>query len=311
MKATSDAIVELGRELRARHYHFTAVTPATHTRLLNRKRQDDSLESIFGWNCWFRREALDDPVFELLVDAGQLEAANGSFKTKLRFASIGDLLFAHSAFPTLERDAVFFGPDTYRFVRAIGAALRDLPSGREPTLFDIGCGSGAGGIFAARALLPPSTRIVLSDVSEKALMFSKANAQLNDLPDADVVLGDVLEGLDGAPDIVISNPPYLLDEKRRLYRDGGGEWGTALSVRIVQQSLRRLASGGRLVLYTGSPVVEGVDRFKSEVTPVLQSQRCRFQYDEVDPDVFGEELDTPAYANADRIAAVVLTVVKE
>jgi hypothetical protein len=34
----------------------------------------------------------------------------------------------------------------------------------------------------------------------------------------------------------------------------------------------------------------------------------RWSYAEVDPDVFGEELETPAYADADRIAAVVLTV---
>jgi hypothetical protein len=31
----------------------------------------------------------------------------------------------------------------------------------------------------------------------------------------------------------------------------------------------------------------------------------------MDPDVFGEELDTAAYAEADRIAAVVLTVTRE
>lgn len=311
MKVISDAIFGLGCELRSRHYHFTAVTPATHTRLLNRKRPDTSLESIFGWNCWFRRGALDEGMFELLDKAGQLEVADGRFKSRLRFANIGDLLFAHSAFPTLQQDAVFFGPDTYRFVRAIGPALTDLAPDWKPTLFDIGCGSGAGGIFAARNLLPRGARIVLSDVSEKTLMFSEANARLNDLPHPNIVMSDVLQGVDGTPDIVISNPPYLVDEKRRLYRDGGGEWGTALAVRIVEQSLERLASGGRLVVYTGSPVVSGEDRFKADVIPALRSHCCRFQYEEIDPDIFGEELDTPAYADADRIAAVVLTVAKE
>lgn len=250
-------------------------------------------------------------MFQLLDEAGQLEATNGRFKSKLRFASIGDLLFAHSAFPTLERDAVFFGPDTYRFVRAIAAALTDLPGGEgePPLLFDIGCGSGAGGIFAAQCL--SRARVVLSDVSEKSLMFSEANARLNGLRDAKIVRSDVLECLGGVPDIVISNPPYLVDEKRRLYRDGGGGLGTALAVRIVDQSLQRLAPGGRLILYTGSPVSAGVDRFKSDVMPVLQSHPCRFQYEELDPDIFGEELDTPPYASVERIAAIVLTAVKE
>jgi hypothetical protein len=35
-----------------------------------------------------------------------------------------------------------------------------------------------------------------------------------------------------------------------------------------------------------------------------------WRYGEVDPDVFGEELDTPAYAHADRISAVVLSATK-
>lgn len=312
MTAIVDAIFRLGCELRARRYHFAAVTPATHTRLLNRQRSGTSLAAIFGWNSWFQSEALDELLFQLLDEAGQLETANGRFKSKLRFASIGDLLFAHSAFPTLEQDAVFFGPDTYRFVRAVGTALADFPrgEGEPPLLFDVGCGSGAGGIFAAQCL-SRHARVVLSDVSGQALMFSEANARLNGLPDTKIVISDILESLDGAPDIVISNPPYLLDEKRRLYRDGGGEWGTALSVRIVEQGLQRLASGGRLILYTGSPVSEGVDRFKSEVMPVLRSYPCRFQYEEIDPDIFGEELDTPPYANVERIAAIVLTAVKE
>jgi hypothetical protein len=32
------------------------------------------------------------------------------------------------------------------------------------------------------------------------------------------------------------------------------------------------------------------------------------EYEEIDPDVFGEELDTPAYAAVERIAAVSLNV---
>ncbi|MGE0403972.1 MAG: SAM-dependent methyltransferase, partial [Kofleriaceae bacterium] len=31
-------------------------------------------------------------------------------------------------------------------------------------------------------------------------------------------------------------------------------------------------------------------------------------YEEIDPDVFGEELDTPAYRDVDRIAAVGATI---
>jgi hypothetical protein len=38
--------------------------------------------------------------------------------------------------------------------------------------------------------------------------------------------------------------------------------------------------------------------------------QANFGYEEIDPDVFGEELDRQAYADADRIAAVGLTAEK-
>ena len=39
---------------------------------------------------------------------------------------------------------------------------------------------------------------------------------------------------------------------------------------------------------------------------LLRQAGVAFIYREIDPDVFGEELDAPAYANAERIAAVAL-----
>jgi hypothetical protein len=44
--------------------------------------------------------------------------------------------------------------------------------------------------------------------------------------------------------------------------------------------------------------------------PLLQLQTSQFSYEEIDPDVFGEELSRHAYLGADRIAAVGLTVIK-
>jgi hypothetical protein len=70
----------------------------------------------------------------------------------------------------------------------------------------------------------------------------------------------------------------------------------------------RLAKGGMLLLYTGTAVVAGLDVFADGCREILEAGRMRWSYTEVDPDVFGEELETPAYADADRIAAVVLAV---
>ena len=70
---------------------------------------------------------------------------------------------------------------------------------------------------------------MLADINRNALAFSAVNATLNELPETKTVLSDVLMGLKEAADVIIANPPYLVDEDHRLYRHGGGELGIALA----------------------------------------------------------------------------------
>ena len=255
---------------------------------------------------------LDPGILDLLEDAGALEKESGRYKSKVRFATIGDLIFAHTGFPTVEQDAVFFGPDTYRFVRLLRACLADVAPGVPIRLVDIGSGSGAGGIAAARWLCTQGnqTEVVLGDINRKAIAFSAINAVINDVPATKAVFSDVLADIEGAADIIVANPPYLVDDERRLYRHGGGELGISLAVRIVEESLDRLKPRGRLILYSGTPIIGGGDPLFEALQPVLQLNASHFSYGEIDPDVFGEELDRHAYANADRIAAIGLTAIK-
>ena len=51
-------------------------------------------------------------------------------------------------------------------------------------------------------------------------------------------------------------------------------------------------------------IVHGVDPFIAELQPLLDAAGLAWSYEEIDPDVFGEELDRPVYAHIDRIAAV-------
>jgi methylase of polypeptide subunit release factors len=309
MDEKSLALIALGKTLQARGYRFVAITPTTHRRVLNRPEGAATLESILGWNRPFEREAVDPVIFDLLEKAEALEAATSRFKSRVRFATIDDLLFVHSSFPTADPDAVFLGPDTYRFVRLLRASLADVTTSRPLRIIDIGSGSGAGGIFAAR-FLTAQTEPVLADINQRALAFSGINAALNGVPSAQTVFSDILEGIEGAIDIIMANPPYLIDEDRRLYRHGGGDLGISVALRIVRQSLARLAPGGRLILYSGTPIVGGFDPFFESLRPLLQLHASQYRYEEVDPDVFGEELGRHAYANADRIAAISLTAIK-
>jgi hypothetical protein len=64
-----------------------------------------------------------------------------------------------------------------------------------------------------------------------------------------------------------------------------------------------------LILYSGSAIEAGEDGFLVRARALLQDMRVNdWNYAELDPDVFGEELETSAYRNADRIAAVGLVV---
>jgi hypothetical protein len=158
MDAKSLALTVLGKTLQSRGYRFVAVTPATHCRVLDRPSPATSLETIFGWNRPFDREALDPDIFDLLEDAEALEGESGRYKSRVRFATIDDLIFAHSGFP---KDAVLFGPDTYRFVRLLRASLADVAPSGPLRLIDVGSGSGAGGIAAGcSASIPRSSSAI-------------------------------------------------------------------------------------------------------------------------------------------------------
>jgi hypothetical protein len=125
MDAKNLALTVLGETLQLRGYRFVAVTPATHCRVLDRPPPLATLEAIFGSNRPFDRDALDPEIFDLLEDAEALEGESGRYKSKVRFATVDDLIFAHSGFPTAEPGAVLFGPDTYRFARLVRTALAD------------------------------------------------------------------------------------------------------------------------------------------------------------------------------------------
>ena len=177
MDVKSHALIALGETLRSRGYRFVTVTPATHCRVLERSLAATSLESIFGWNRPFERSDIDNGIFELLEDAEALAGESGRYRSKVRFASLDELLFVHSGFPTDEQEAVFFGPDTYRFVRLLRASLTGLQVEKPIRLVDVGSGSGAGGICSTR-LLGKGVELLLADINQKALAFSLVNACL-------------------------------------------------------------------------------------------------------------------------------------
>ena len=305
MDVRAQALLELGRSLRQRAYTFVTPTPETHRRVNRRAELREGLlakdlREVFGWSQPFRPELLPRELLGLLEASGELEHEGELLRSRVRFSTLRNLLLAHSAFPTSAADSVFFGPDTYRFCR-----LLDHWAPRVGRALDVGCGTGAGGL----SMQGKAKEIVLADINPRALALAEVNAALAGVA-VSIVESDVLAGITGELDLIVANPPYMRDPGARLYRDGGGEHGEGLSVRIVRDSLARLGHGGKLIVYTGSAIVAGRDSFYDAVAPLLEEARTAFTYEELDPDVFGEELSEPGYAQVERIAAVGLKVVR-
>jgi hypothetical protein len=107
----------------------------------------------------------------------------------------------------------------------------------------------------------------------------------------------------------MSNPPYILDPDELTYRHGGGEHGADVSIRIVHAALDRLLPGGSLLLYTGAAIVDGADPFLAAIRARLDADTDGWSYEELDPDVFGGQLDCAGYERVERIAAVWLHAV--
>ncbi len=309
--AAEDPVLLLGRWLRQQGYHFVTTTPATHARVNARPGTGvaQSLQDVFGWSRPFSPALLPAPVLRWLEDGDVIESCNGLLRSKVRFSTLADSLFVHSAYPTADDDSVFFGPDSYRFAALIQRTLAQSRA-KVDRIVDIGCGTGAGGIIAAQTLKHAAAKVILTDINAAALRYARVNAELAATLNTSFRQGDLFEVINEPVDVIVANPPYLLDPAARFYRHGGGELGSGLSTRIVLEGLPRLTAQGMLILYTGSPILEGRDLFWESIASAVQIPSLQFEYAELDPDVFGEELDTPGYSQVDRIAAVALVVYK-
>ncbi|WP_369991835.1 methyltransferase [Pseudomonas xanthosomatis] len=303
------ALLQLGRRLRDDGYRFTCVTPATHARVNARyqARRAGNLRDVFGWSRPFAPELISADELQQLRTAGVLQADGQLLRSTVRWSSLDDLLLVHSAWPTDSQDAVFFGPDSYRFAQVIHDHLQRSPK-RVQHAVDIGCGSGVGALLIARAAQHAQVSAV--DINPQALRFTAINAALAGVANLSVEPSDLLDGLSGTFDLIVANPPYMLDAGRRAYRHGGGSLGAELSLRIVEQARERLAPGGTLLLYTGVAMLEGRDALLEAIRLRLAGPAFSWSYKEVDPDVFGEQLLEPGYEQVERIAAVALTVTR-
>ncbi|MBP1992574.1 peptide chain release factor N(5)-glutamine methyltransferase [Paenibacillus eucommiae] len=197
----------------------------SRTELFLRWQEQLPLELADAWSQLISRKAAGEPVQYI---TGKQEFYG------LPFAVNGAVLIPR--------------PETELLVETILHEGSRLFPQAAPLLADVGTGSGAIPVTIAHAR--PAWRVYSSDISAPALEVARANAQRHGVAERVTLLeGDLLEPYlvrRLAPDIVVSNPPYIPDSdvpalqpEVRLYEPHtalvGGPDGLDLYRRLIAQ----------------------------------------------------------------------------
>lgn len=301
--AADTVLVRLLQALNLRGYSFVTPLNTTYRTIRSQpeKQAARDLRDVLGWSLPYRPGAIDSEIEAMLEHAGCVRDTPLGRVATVRVSAVHSLLFLHSAYPTREADAVFLGPGTYRFAEFLRTELRATSAER---VLDLGAGAGVGGIIAARATGAAQT--ALCDINPLALRLASANAAHAGVP-VRTLLSSALDDVGDAYDVIVANPPFIAGGGK-TYNDGGGMHGAELSLAWAISALPRLRPRGRLLMYTGSAIIDGADPLYEALRSPVASLGGELAYRELDPDIFGEQLRRRAYAGVERIAAVGISV---
>ena len=166
---------------------------------------------------------------------------------------------------------------------------------KKDKILDIGTGSGAIAISLGRNL--PTSRIIGSDIEEKALSLASENKERLKASNVSFIKSDLFEEISEKFDIIISNPPYInqtdydkLDE--RLYHEPksallASEDGLYHYKRIIKDAEAYLNQGGRLVFEIGYDQKQRVCELLNESD--FKNIKCMKDYNDFDRFIIAEK----------------------
>jgi len=169
-------------------------------------------------------------------------------------------------------------PETEHLVEAALELVRSVD--RNARLRIVAVGTGSGCIVLSLASELPDAELHAVDISPDALVVARENSQRLGF-DGRVQFhqGDLLSGVAGDFDLVVSNPPYVgqceRDKVQREVREHepemavfGGEQGLDIYRRLIPQARAALKPGGWLLMEIGFSIEQPVRELLSEWSEV-------------------------------------------
>jgi release factor glutamine methyltransferase len=156
-------------------------------------------------------------------------------------------------------------PETEHLIETVLPLARGLSS---PRIVDVGTGSGCIALALAKEL--PNAEVHATEISPAALELAEANAaRLQMSHRIRFHDTDLLAGVEGPFDFVVSNPPYVGESEEDMVQLEvrkfeprtsvfSGPTGLEVIARLVPQAREKLKPGGWLVMEISGTIAEGV-----------------------------------------------------
>jgi release factor glutamine methyltransferase len=157
----------------------------------------------------------------------------------------------------------------------VEAALERIADATSAAIADVGTGSGCIAVTLARERR--AATLTATDISSGAIDIARANAARFDVADrVDLRRVDMLDGIEGPFDLIVSNPPYVCERDRgRLQPEVqfepaaalfAGEDGLDAIRRLVNEAASRLKTGGALIFEFGFGQADAVAELISDTS---------------------------------------------
>lgn len=218
--------------------------PLVQAELERRTETDLRLALLFTFNGPMPRPEAEQLVGEATVDGlletGFLRARGDRVQCPFRIVPMENLWVVADDVMDEPESVMPPGPST-----ALLAGL--MPERTEGAVLDVGCGPGSLGLLCAKR---GASRVVGTDINERALVMARLNARLNAVT-AEFRSGSVFEPVRGERfDLIVSQPPYIAKpaDVGGIQFLHGGTRGDAITLELLRQAAAALTPRGELLI---------------------------------------------------------------